>query len=212
MKFICKYCKKEFDSYKKNRVYCSKSCYTFDIHGIQPERLRGKSGLKHKNQKNSFCLVCNKEFSHWAGREAKYCSRKCWNNRRPRILENCLYCGKEFMSYEIENKKYCSHVCYSFHKRELCVGENSHLWRGGLTKKNKLMRNKVIYEEWRNAVFLRDNYICQNCGKQNGNGTTVHLQAHHIKLFSIYVECRFDVNNGITLCKPCHLLEHHHKF
>jgi 5-methylcytosine-specific restriction endonuclease McrA len=40
----------------------------------------------------------------------------------------------------------------------------------------------------------------------------VYLQAHHRKPFAEYPNFRYDVSNGITLCKDCHKEEHEHKF
>jgi len=82
-------------------------------------------------------------------------------------------------------------------------GDKSHFWKGGITKINYLIRNSVEYDIWRTSVFERDNYICQECKQVGGN-----LEAHHIKLFSKYIKLRFDINNGITLCKKCHKLKH----
>ena len=90
--------------------------------------------------------------------------------------------------------------------------ENSPFWKGGITKQNKLDRTRAEYREWRESVFVRDNYTCQKCGKKNGNGYRVYLQAHHKEKWSDNKEKRFDIDNGITLCKDCHLLEHTHKF
>lgn len=78
-------------------------------------------------------------------------------------------------------------------------GENSKLWKGGLTKQSKINRNRSEYLNWRNNVYKRDNYTCKKCMKKGGE-----LQAHHIYNFSEYEELRYDINNGITLCKKCH--------
>lgn len=65
------------------------------------------------------------------------------------------------------------------------------------------MRNSPEYQEWRACVFERDHYTCQNCGQVGWN-----LNAHHIKPFKDFPNLRLDVNNGITLCRNCHLLAH----
>lgn len=56
------------------------------------------------------------------------------------------------------------------------------------------------YVEWRTLVFERDNYTCRiadiNCKGQ--------LQAHHILPWRDYVELRYVINNGITLCLAHH--------
>lgn len=78
-------------------------------------------------------------------------------------------------------------------------GENSHLWRGGITAINQKIRTSFEYKEWRKSVFERDNYTCVFCQKRGGV-----LNADHIKAFSKYPELRLDINNGRTLCKSCH--------
>jgi len=128
------------------------------------------------------------------------------------VKDICLYCGKEFWSYKHYNKKYCSKKCYSFDLRKLKKGIKSLLWKGGRTKLSQLLRTRVEYSEWRNAIFIRDNYTCQKCGIKSGCGHRIFLHAHHIKSFNEYPKLRYNLNNGITLCKNCHFLEHNRKF
>lgn len=80
-----------------------------------------------------------------------------------------------------------------------CKGEKNVNWKGGITPINQALRESMEYEEWRTAVYVRDNYTCQSCGQVGGR-----LQADHIKLWSVYPELRFDIDNGQTLCFDCH--------
>lgn len=84
-------------------------------------------------------------------------------------------------------------------------GDKSKKWKGGLSGENKLIRGSVEYRLWREAVFNRDNYTCVFCGARNGNGKKIELAPDHIKPFSLFPELRFDVDNGRTLCRECHL-------
>ena len=73
-------------------------------------------------------------------------------------------------------------------------------WTGFVTPKNKQIRRSIAYREWRQAIFARDDYTCQMCGKRGGE-----MHAHHIKTFAKHPDLRFDVANGVTLCeRPCH--------
>lgn len=79
-------------------------------------------------------------------------------------------------------------------------GDKSHLWKGGVTKINLVIRASVEYKLWREAVFKRDNYQCIWGGKEHGK----KLNADHIKPFALFPELRFAIDNGRTLCEDCH--------
>ena len=57
------------------------------------------------------------------------------------------------------------------------------------------------YKQWIKNIFARDRYQCQwpNCKRRRSK-----LNAHHIKKWSDYPGLRFDLSNGITLCKEHH--------
>lgn len=82
---------------------------------------------------------------------------------------------------------------------ERLTGENHHSWRGGITPENEKIRSSAAYSNWRTAVFERDDYTCQMCGQRGGK-----LNADHIKPFATHPDLRFDIDNGRTLCEPCH--------
>lgn len=72
-------------------------------------------------------------------------------------------------------------------------------WKGGITPINQKIRSSQVYKAWRKAVFERDDYTCKKCGEKGG-----YLHADHIKPFSMFIEERFNIDNGRTLCRPCH--------
>lgn len=78
-------------------------------------------------------------------------------------------------------------------------GEKNNNWKGGVTPKNELIRKSPEYKLWRKAVFERDRYTCVWCCKTGGT-----LNADHIKPFALYPALRFAIDNGRTLCVPCH--------
>ena len=78
-------------------------------------------------------------------------------------------------------------------------GDKGSNWQGGRTSKHQGIRMSFEYKLWREAVFKRDNYTCIWCGKRGGV-----LNADHIKPFAIFPELRFALDNGRTLCPPCH--------
>jgi hypothetical protein len=60
----------------------------------------------------------------------------------------------------------------------------------------------LTYRAWREAVFRRDNFECQQCQRRL---PAEELEAHHIKPFSVSPELQFSVENGLALCHECHV-------
>lgn len=144
------------------------------------------------------CPTCKKVFSarQWKlriGRD-KHCSREC---AYPGGIDiTCWQCSKvvKVNRSRKNTAHFCSQACSSMFRDE------------GKRTKDKKIRQSAAYKKWRLAVFKRDNYKCTNCGDGNykGRGTTVEIQADHIKPFALYPELRFDISNGRTLCVACH--------
>lgn len=121
----------------------------------------------------------------------------------------CLVCGKKLSSYLAKKCWDCfhnsikgkNHPMYGVHR----FGINAPNYKGDkcITPANKRIRMSNETKEWRKLIFLRDNYTCRKCKKVGGN-----LEAHHKKSWTKYPELRFDINNGITLCLPCHRKMH----
>ena len=92
-------------------------------------------------------------------------------------------------------------------------GEESHFWKGGITKLNQKIRTSFEYRLWVKYCMERDNFLCQDCKIIGGN-----FEVHHIKQLSKIIKenniknledarkCQelWELNNGVTLCKDCH--------
>ncbi|GAH13905.1 unnamed protein product, partial [marine sediment metagenome] len=77
--------------------------------------------------------------------------------------------------------------------------------RKSINKRNlrHVEMGRLEYVNWRRLVFQRDNFTCIVCEKVGGR-----LNAHHLKSWKNYPKLRYKINNGITLCKECHLKVH----
>lgn len=72
-------------------------------------------------------------------------------------------------------------------------------WREFATTAAERLKGSPEYRVWREAVYSRDNWTCQNCKVRGGR-----LHAHHIKPKRTHPELIFNIDNGITLCVRCH--------
>ena len=112
------------------------------------------------------------------------------------VTVQCRQCDRQVRvkAYRRDTAHFCSHLCASQYRDE------------GKRTADKKLRQSAAYGKWRTAVFERDNYTCTSCGDHNyeGRGSTIIIQADHIKPFALHPELRLDVDNGRTLCVPCH--------
>lgn len=79
-------------------------------------------------------------------------------------------------------------------------GPRSYLYNPALTAEQRIRtRNVEELRVWRGAVFAAARFTCDLCGQYGGR-----LEAHHLDGWSKYPEKRFDVTNGVALCRRCH--------
>ena len=156
--------------------------------------------------KNLTCHGCLKVFdSKSRNKKQKYCSKKC----RGEHLEIGVRFKKGEASWNkgtnisgMSGKTHCSKTKEKM--RLSSSGELASNWKGGVSSVNKRIRSSAKYASWRTSVFIRDDYTCTHCGRSSKAGDRVVLNADHIKPFAFYPDLRFDVDNGRTLCEPCH--------
>ena len=162
------------------------------------------------------CLTCGKDFhplraSLTAG-NGYYCSIGCASRARTQGEDNfnyaggnvkriCEVCGCEFFipkawcnSNTKHAGKYCSWDCMGVARRD----KKNYFWKDGGWKKV----GRVGQTKWARAILKRDNGTCQFCG------AIKNLDTHHIDSYLNYPEKRLDIDNGITLCRSCHIWVH----
>lgn len=98
---------------------------------------------------------------------------------------------------------------------EVCVklrGSNSPNWKGGTSDEYRIIRSSREWKWWKNKVFTRDKFTCQNPNcKYCHNEVGVALHPHHLKQFKTNPELVFDADNGVTYCADYHMKGGLHK-
>lgn len=188
------------------------------------EGRKTKLNIEEKN-----CIICGvfmprntrsgtKRVAPEAYRNRKYCSNKCRG-----VAKSLETAGVNNPNYK-KGKPKCKecNIFLANRKSTFCKpcwyktnsGSNSPFWRGGVKSYYELLRSSSKLAKWRNEVYKRDNYTCQECGDNAGG----NLNADHIKPFALILKENnitskrkglmcvelWDVNNGRTLCVDCH--------
>lgn len=175
---------------KSGRYFCSPDCRWI--------------GLSTKRKIK--CAYCDKEFICEGYRAEKFenvfCSRECQGlfNQKRQVV-NCFQCGKELVlcpsQIESYEKKFCSSRCYGDWRSENLAGENCPWWKGGYQSCEGVLYPSVFNNYLKRKIRKRDNYTCQECGKQKVSRL---LCVHHID----YDKMNNMEDNLISLCGSCH--------
>ena len=125
-------------------------------------------------------------------------TRTCINCLNP-IKRNTKSGTTRITPKQYKNAKYCSMECSGIQHSLRMKGKNNPNYIHGNSNILSILRGSTEYKKWRMDVFKRDKFKCVMCFKKSGN-----LNADHIKPFCLFPKYRFDINNGRTLCVPCH--------
>lgn len=187
----CETCHEEFQAFPIKNRFCSHACYS-------------KSLVTGGVMVKKMCPSCFKIFSVRDWSVQKYCTKACFRQGLDRKEEvSCELCNSVFLvnKARIKTVRFCSKVCQGkfFNGEKSChyKKDRSSLKTYGDDLKD---RRSPRYIAWRKEVWLRDNFKCRIGNK----GCDGRIEAHHILGWSEYVELRYEVNNGITLCHAHH--------
>jgi hypothetical protein len=196
---ICLICGKRFfakrDYKKLNQKFCSRKCFGKIQIG---NRLWDNSKSKENQFKKGHKVQLGK---HWKVKDtSKMKGRIPWNKEKkvsPEIRIKMREAAKKR-----NPRSYLKNLEKAMGRAP--KGKNHWNWKGGITPERTHIWNSEEYSQWRKEIYKKDNWTCQKCSDNSGN----NLIPHHIESFADYLKLRFDVNNGITLCKNCHTYFH----
>jgi len=146
------------------------------------------------------CITCGKQV-YFCPSQLPRLRVFCKSHKINRAFSfNCLMCGKRVLTQPAQmvyrNRKNCSKACYHAMRHIQALERRKTYTKHQL---DRLARYSPEAQQWRKAVFERDNYTCQICGIRGS-----YLEADHIKPFAFFPELRFELYNGRTLCRSCH--------
>lgn len=141
------------------------------------------------------CKKCNKGIVAHASHKRIFCSKSCKSiyQKTGHFKKGEPSWNKGLKVSGMSGKK------QSEYQKIIMSGENNHNWNGGKSREKHTL-GEPRYKKWRTSILVRDNFKCRIGGEQC-NGC---LEVHHILRWADYIELRYKINNGITLCHAHH--------
>lgn len=124
-----------------------------------------------------------------------------WRGGDETATKACAHCGGRFVKGKQpltswKTRRFCSKPCADAGGFRYS-GEAHPNWTGGTRPRDGK------HGRWAARVITRDGASCRTCGTKG-----VELHAHHVLGWKEHPHLRYRVNNGITLCAPCHWAVH----
>lgn len=221
---------------KQQPRYCSK-CGRELVRQAVGHKCRTCFNHAKRNGANFNCDSCGKTLylpPYRACSAHHFCSRACWSKWRTSqpsqalITYQCIECGQNVQAFKSRGvHKFCSWKCHWIWRSKHERGPNSHAYIDGRTPFRTVLKSCAQFDDWRFEIFARDQWRCQECGSAK------QLQVHHLKplkqlltefkrayptldfsdqaialSLALTFEPFWDLSNGKTLCRDCHLKEH----
>ncbi|MBF7029658.1 hypothetical protein [Staphylococcus kloosii] len=124
---------------------------------------------------------------------------KEYNNSMAKLKCKCKKCGK--ILFIRWNSLRDGHGCIDCWYREH-NGKNHHCYNPDITDKERIIRRlkseKENQKRWAKEIYKRDWYKCRVCGAEKNK------VAHHLNSYHAFPDERYDINNGVTLCRKHH--------
>jgi hypothetical protein len=188
------------DISKKTALISAKICQT--CNALYLSESGNRKWCDECLKKMLVCPVCGGKVPHTWNR---YCSRSC---SAKHAFHSNIHLQEVFAKERNSDlrKERARQACKKQKgmPRPHTRGPLSPHWKGGVTGSRRVGMGLVEYRMWRETIFEKDKHTCRNCRNDKGG----NLNAHHIKPWAQHPESRYDVNNGITLCKLCHQYDH----
>lgn len=175
---LCLYCNKEIPITRKANKYCSKECVKSAWY---------KRNKIPKHNPNYKCNYCGKDFIAKFKKDAKFCTKKCWDkgtndSRKPHRIEK----EKEWKKNNPEKIRLYHRINYDRNKEKI-----------RLLKRLRSTANIRNTDDWIKICEKQGNK-CNHC---KINGTVHTLQIDHIVPFS--VGGSNELSNIQALCGHC---------
>lgn len=151
-----------------------------------------------KEQKDTRAKVCSLCYnkSREGSKEKTYASKRKWleNNREQARISA--------LRWQRENKERVAEIGKAWSRanpqKEAASNKRYFL---KLNLANAKVSQRTV-SAWAAQIKERDCYACRDCG------STQNLEAHHIFSKSKHPHRILEIDNGTTLCEPCHKYEH----
>jgi hypothetical protein len=194
---------------KNSNIYYDVECSCGTIKTMKKSDVVGDLGKPRRTTCGESCTnrlkaeeLVGKTFGRLTVRQAilvpQYDSAGRKSNRTSLVCD--CSCGgiKTASLHSIRDGRTTSCDCVRTENASSYLGEKNPNWNNDSSSQNQRDRTSKENRVWALAVLARDGYSCRRCG------CIENLECHHILNFATHENLRFEVDNGVALCKKCH--------